>query len=916
MSLAAGSRVGPYEILSVLGAGGMGEVYRARDPRLGRDVAIKILAGSVLHEADRIARLQREAQVLAALNHPHIAQIYGVEEADAGLALVMELVPGETLADRLAQGPVAVAEALAVARQIAEALEAAHEQGIIHRDLKPANVSITPDGTVKVLDFGLAKLTGPAEGVPHPPRVGAGFSQPEPSLSPTITSPALMTGAGVILGTAAYMSPEQARGKVADKRSDVWAFGCVLFEMLTGRRPFEADEVSDTLAMVLMKEPEWSMLPAATPPSIRTLLRRCLEKDRKKRLPDIGSARLEIDEAMSAPPSQMSMQAQHAPASARGQRVAWGVAALAAIAAAVVAAIHFTERPPEAPSSIRIPVTPPPNDIFSPIPGTSTSMALSPDGRKIVFLVASSSGDRTLAIRLLDRDDAQELPGTNGATGPFWSPDSRFVGFFAADAKLRKIDITGGPPQTVCDVPLSARNAGTWNDEGVILVAQNTGPLMQVRAGGGTLAPATTLDKTSNEVGHLSPWFLPDGRHFLYTAWTAAGSATSGTVYVGSLGGSTRRIQVAISDAKAIYASGHLLYTRQSQLLAQPFDLEEYATTGDPVVVADNVYGVSGVAAFHASATGALAYRPDLTLQQTRLTIVDRAGKPLAMVGEAADQTALEISPDGERVAVSVYDAAKQTRDLWIHDLHRNVATRLTFDAGDEWMSAWSPDGSRLAFSGARPAQLEVLQKPANGSGAEERLTSGTGNEYVSSWSADGRFILYYIGNAGSATSNDIWVLPTAGDRKPQPFLESAFPEANARFSPDGRWVAYRSDESGRREVYVVPFPGPGGKWPISTSGGDFPRWRGDGRELFYLASGTSALMAVPITASDASLEIGTPRRLFEVPLRTNSYKGYGTGYVYDVFPDGQRFLIDVAVDERSAPPPIRVITNWTSTFR
>src|SRR6185436_6349226 len=619
------------------------------------------------------------------LNHPHIAQIYGVEEADAGLALVMELVPGETLADRLAQGPVAVAEALAVARQIAEALEAAHEQGIIHRDLKPANVSITPDGTVKVLDFGLAKLTGPAEGVPHPPRVGAGFSQPEPSLSPTITSPALMTGAGAILGTAAYMSPEQARGKVADKRSDVWAFGCVLFEMLTGRRPFEADEVSDTLAMVLMKEPEWSMLPAATPPSIRTLLRRCLEKDRKKRLPDIGSARLEIDEAMSAPPSQMSMQAQHAPASARGQRVAWGVAALAAIAAAVVAAIHFTERPPEAPASIRIPVTPPPNDIFSPIPGTSTSMALSPDGRKIVFLVASSSGDRTLAIRLLDRDDAQELPGTNGATGPFWSPDSRFVGFFAADAKLRKIDITGGPPQTVCDVPLSARNAGTWNDEGVILVAQNTGPLMQVRAGGGTLAPATTLDKTSNEVGHLSPWFLPDGRHFLYTAWTAAGSATSGTVYVGSLGGSTRRIQVAISDAKAIYASGHLLYTRQSQLLAQPFDLEEYATTGDPVVVADNVYGVSGVAAFHASATGALAYRPDLTLQQTRLTIVDRAGKPLAMVGEAADQTALEISPDGERVAVSVYDAAKQTRDLWIHDLHRNVATRLTFDAGDEW---------------------------------------------------------------------------------------------------------------------------------------------------------------------------------------------------------------------------------------
>jgi hypothetical protein len=560
MPLAAGSRVGPYEVQSVLGSGGMGEVYRARDTRLGRDVAIKVLGASFVHEADRVARFQREAQVLATLNHPHIAHVYGLEEFDSSFALIMELVDGETLASRIARGPVPIDDALPLARQIADALEAAHEQGIVHRDLKPANISVRADGTVKVLDFGLAKLAE-VSGSGHVTSGGANLS-----LSPTITSPALMTGAGIILGTAAYMAPEQARGKAADKRADIWAFGCVLFEMLTGRRPFEADEVSDTLAMVLMKEPDWSLLPVATPPSIRTLLRRCLQKDRKRRLPDIGSARLELDEAMSAPPSEMVPQMQQVPASTiRSQRLAWATAALAMVVALAIGTVHFTEGRPEVASSTRFPVAPPPNAVFPAIVGYATAMALSPDGRKIVFQVASQPGDRIkLAIRFFDRDEAQELSGTDDARGPFWSPDSRFVGFFTVDGKVKKIDVAGGPPQVVCDLPPSPRNAGTWNRDGVILLAQNTGPLMQVPAGGGTPSPVTRVDSASNEVMHLSPWFLPDGRHFLYSAWTLS-AAAGGTIYVGSLDDSTKT-QVGTSDSKAIYGDGRLVYARQGTL--------------------------------------------------------------------------------------------------------------------------------------------------------------------------------------------------------------------------------------------------------------------------------------------------------------------------------------------------------------
>ena len=550
MKLDAGTRLGPYEIHCALGAGGMGEVYRARDTRLGRDVAVKILSSSVVHDPDRVARFQREAQVLAALNHPHIAHIYGLEDAGGELALVMELVGGETLADRIAHGPIPLDEALPIARQIADALEAAHEQGIVHRDLKPSNISIRSDGTVKVLDFGLAKLAAPAEG------------RADASLNPTITSPALMTGVGMILGTAAYMSPEQARGQPADKRADVWAFGCVLYEMLTGRRAFGAEEVSDTLAMVLMKEPDWLLLPPAIPASIRTLLRRCLEKDRKRRLPDIGAARLEIDETLSAPlSSQQSVAAKTS--RPRGQYLAWGAAALAIAMAIGISVVHFAEPRPEPTRSIRFQVSAPPDVTLANDFGLDP--ALSPDGRRLAFRVVSGAGSAfSLAVRAFDTDDARQLPGTNGGASPFWSPDSRFIGF-VADGKLKKIDPTGGPPQVICDVGPTGFGGGTWNEDGIIVFAGPAGPLFRVPAGGGTPAPLTKLDAAKKEIRHAQPWFLPDGRHLLYLAASASTGGAS-SIYIGSLD-DDQKVALGDTDSKAVYADGHVLFVRQGTLL-------------------------------------------------------------------------------------------------------------------------------------------------------------------------------------------------------------------------------------------------------------------------------------------------------------------------------------------------------------
>jgi eukaryotic-like serine/threonine-protein kinase len=889
--LSQGTRIGQYEVIGPLGAGGMGEVYRARDTRLGRAVALKLLPDTFAADADRLARFEREAQILATLNHPHIAQIYGLEDR----ALIMELVDGSTLAERLLRGAIPIDEALPIARQIAEALQAAHDKGIVHRDLKPANIALTADNTIKVLDFGLAKLSQAND-------AGGAFDL---SQSPTLTSPAMMTGTGMVLGTAAYMSPEQAKGRVVDKRADIWAFGCVVYEMLTGTRLFAGDDVSDTFAFVLTKEPEWSALPSGVTPAVRTLLERCLAKDVRQRAADISVARFLLEPQNAG--VTIAEGAGHG--NRRRERLAWVAAMVAGIAATWLAIVHVFELPPQQPSSVRFAVTPPPGMTLATgvVSGGGT---LSPDGRQLVFPAAPRDGAAVrLTLQRLDTNEVLQLPGTEGAIGPFWSPDSRFVGFLAR-GKLQRVDVTGGTPQAICDALGFA--GGTWNNDGTIVFATGTGPLLRVSARGGAAVPATTLDASRGETAHRYPWFLPDGRQFLYVATPSTGGSM---VHVGSLDGGSP-VPLMASDTRATYADGYILYVTQGALLAQSLNPSRLSTSGEPIVVARNVsYSPSTVAAdFSTSETGLLSFRSSAAAVETQLAWVDRTGRLIEKVGAPTDQTYLSLAPDGKRLAISVFDVSRRARDIWIHDLVRGVRTRFTLNQGENWSSTWSPDGSRLAFSTSLGGILDMFEKSANGAGSENRVgEAGGNNKYVRDWSPDGSALLYVTGRSRSQTGNDVWVLPLEKERTPKPFLMTRFNEDEPRFSTDGRWVAYSSDESGRIEVYVTPYPGPGGKWQVSKEGGIDPVWGRNGRTLYYL-QGTS-LIEVDINQRGETFEVGTATRLFEARFRSENYLGYGPGRVFDVSPDGQRFLIDIVENEAASQTPITVITNWTTSI-
>jgi len=903
MSLSSGTRLGSYQVIALIGAGGMGEVYRARDTRLNRDVALKVLPEVFARDVQRMARFEREAKLLASLNHPNIAAIYGLEESGPIRALVMELVEGPTVAERIAGGRIPVDEALPIARQVADAVEYAHEHNVMHRDLKPANIKVTAEGVVKVLDFGLAKALSDEP------------TDADMSNSPTLSMAA--TRQGVILGTAAYMSPEQARGKKVDRRTDVWAFGCVLYEMLTGKQAFHGEDVTEILAAVVMKEPAFDALPTNTPPAIQTLLRRCLRKDRRERLPDAGAARIEIQEALSAPATAGPV------AAARGksrERLAWAAAAVLLMALALGAFMYFRRTPAES-FPTRFVMFPPEGWTFAPggraAQGGFHPIAVSPDGRRVAFVAANAQGQNSLWVRPLDSLETIALRGTEGAWSPFWSPDSRFLAFFAA-GKLKRIEIPVGPATTICDIPAGLLGSGHWRPDDSILfwvtgvpgqerTQDRTSETQVVSASGGRPMPAPASASTRMSL-------LPDGRHFFEVMQPDANAATRNAV-IRSFESADQKLAIErVDTAPVLYSQGHVLFLRDSALLAQPFDARRLEVTGDAVVVAgDTSHGslTPGSGVISVSDNGVLVYRTNPAPVDSRLSWFDRSGRQIGVLAEDGAYAGIELAPDGSRAAVSVINRTGGTQNLWLYDVMRaGVRTRLTTESGDA--PVWSPDGSRVAYIARGEAgQSRMSEKATGGTEAEQVLIEDPYNYQPTSWSRDGRFVLVTKNSSSRSpvsTTGDLLALPLAGDRKLLPILESPSIESNARFSPDGRWVAFQSDETGRAEVYVMAFPGAGPKLPISSGGGSAPRWRRDGREIFYLAP-DNRLMAAAVTINGGRVEVGAVRALFEVR------PGGGGGSFYDVSADGQRFLINTA-NQEAAPSPITIVMNWAAGLR
>jgi Tol biopolymer transport system component len=885
MGLAAGGRVGAYEIVGLLGAGGMGEVYRARDTRLQRDVAIKILPELFALDPDRRARFEREAQVLASLNHPHIAAIYGFEDTNSTGAIVMELVEGPTLADRIARGPVPIGDALAIAKQLVLALDAAHEKGIVHRDLKPANIKLTADGTVKVLDFGLAKaLTGDAASV-------------DISQSPTLS--AVGTRAGVILGTAAYMSPEQARGQFVDKRADIWAFGCVLYELLTGRKAFHGDTVSDVVVSILTRDPDLSALPSGTPSNIRTLLERSLDKEPKRRLRDIGDAGLELEgRSIETPVS----------AASRLRRVLMAVAVLVAgilVGLAVRGGWSLPERSRSDP--ITFTLTAPDAETFTPGPP-----APSPDGRRIAFVARDAQGRRVIRMRSLDSAAHVMLAGTDDASGPFWSPDGRSIGFFTQD-RLKRVDIGGGPVQNICAA--TADLGATWNRAGVIVLApHNRVPLHRVGAAGGTPQAITELDANRRENSHRWPHFLPDGRRFLYTARSDVRGNTG--IYVGSLDSKQRRWLVE-AQSRAVYAQpGYLLFVRDGTLLAQRFDPDSLDLSGEPVALAGQILQVtaSANAAIGIAANGSTLTYQSSVARNARLTWFDRSGKELGPFGPDVEITQIRLSPNDRHVAVVVPDADTGNRDIWMVDANSGTTLRLTSHPATDWHPVWFPDGSAMVFASDRNGRSSIILKSVDAAAREDVLmpADDTGGRFPDDVSSNGRFLVFHEGVVrDNVLTSDLSVAPLANLRSAVPLVATRFRETGARFSPDAGWVAYASDESGRFEVYIRRIDKPETR-RVSSGGGVDPVWRRDGRELFYIGA-DNVVMGVKVDNHDG-LSMSIPHPMFRVCRGIEPTGAEVTTGVFDVTSDGQRFLLRCPSSPRQSPT-ISVTVNWTAAL-
>jgi len=894
MALEAGTKLGPYEILSPLGAGGMGEVYLASDSKLDRRVAIKVLPQTMTRDKERVARFEREAKLLASLNHPNIAAIHGFDESDGNRFLVMEYVEGDTLGSHLSNGPIAVEEALEIAKQIAEALEAAHGQGVVHRDLKPANVMLRQDGTVKVLDFGLAKAIADEP------------SGAEVANSPTIT--ANYTRPGVVLGTAAYMSPEQARGRALDKRTDIWSFGIILFECLTGETLFLGETATDSMGAIMHKDPEWSLLPPNTPPTIQLLLRRCLTKDRKRRLHDIADARIELENALVDPTSTSLGLARAAMRTEKGAGLRNPVALLLVLTVVLAIGLAYSltalnrATQPVSDPIVYLNAQVSPSAALGEFPGAPA--VLSPDGTRIACVVNNGTTVQ-LYTRRLDQQELTAVSSTEGASQPFFSPDGKWIGFFA-ERKLKRVSVSGGTPMSLCEAPGGSNRGASWGDDGMMYFAPTTtNGIWRVPESGGLAEPFTELSE--HERSHRWPFALPKGKGLLITVQEKGVDFNESNIEHVDVKTRERRILHRGGSYASYLPTGYLTFARQGTIYATAFDLDSLQLTGSPVPVLEGIRTDlrNGGADLAFSQTGLLVYRDGgQVVEDSSVVWVDRTGNTTTLIERLGNYSAPALSPDGNRLALGIWESASSVNNLWIYDIERGTLSRLTFSEDMDFYPQWSPDGTQIYFTSTREASVpNVYVKPSDGTGAATRITNSTEPQILRSVSPDGQTLLLDQENAGS--NMDIMAINFDGEGAVRPILQTPFKEGYATLSPDGHWIAYQSDESGKNEVYVRPFSGAGGKWQISTAGGSGPLWAKDGKELFYRQGDT--MMSVAVEAQDASIRAGTPAALFELT------GGDAARRHYDVTADGQRFVAvwRVTPERKVDRSHLRFIFNW-----